>query len=122
MSKGRWKRDPLTGITLAKLADADECYLTDDGNANIAGLEDCNVFCVNSIAALCGFEDVRHFRDKVLIDPNCPIHVHTIALTAAESTSVVATIYATHTNSARAGGESWHAMMHAAARQRALTR
>ena len=119
MSRGPWKRDPLTGIPLATLAQLDEAQLAADGSLNIELPSDCNLFCVNSIAALCGFRDAGYFRDEVLTRLDCPIRVRMIELTTAESRRVVATIYATHTNSALAGGEKWHAVVQAAVRQRA---
>ncbi len=119
MSREPWKRDPLTGIPVATLAQLDEARLAADGSLNIELPSDCNLFCVNSIAALCGFKDAGYFRDEVLTRLDYPVHVHKIELTTAESRRVVATIYATHTSSALAGGERWHAMMQAAARQRA---
>lgn len=120
MSKGPWKRDRWTGIPMSLLTRVDEQHLTDEGHVDVRSLADCNVFCVNSIAALCGYRDTEYFRGKVLSDPNCPIHVRRMNLTASDSDEVVAQICATHVNSAVAGGKMWQAMHRENARARGI--
>ena len=118
MSKTRWKRCPHTGVPLSQLERVPEEYLTVEGNVDVSSLSDCNVFCVNSIAALCEFRDPRYFRDHILNHPDYPIHVRRMVLRDENGMPVV-TVVATHQSSAEAGGNAWHQKQEAAARERA---
>jgi hypothetical protein len=81
-------------------------------------LSDCDIFAVSSLATLCGYRDVAYFRDVVLVNSDCPIHVRQIAWTDEASRRRIGTVHATHTNSALAGGETWCRMQRAAAQVR----
>jgi len=110
MSKGPWKKCPLTGVSLAKLSRSD-APLTEEGNFDPAFWPDCNVFDIRSIAAHCGFADVAHFENVVLRTSGCPIHFRSVG-------SPTERIYGTHTSSAQAGGETWRSEQRTAARAR----
>ena len=76
MSSGAWKRCLITGIPMSLLSRADDRYLSTDGNFEPAKMPDCNIFDSRSFAAICGFDDHRHFVAKVLKHPDCSIHFH----------------------------------------------
>ena len=120
MSRGPWRRCPYTGVPLTRLGRVSEDFLTPEGYFDVSKLADCNVYCPNSIAALSGFADARHFR-SVLERPDPPIHVRQHVLRDEFTGEVVAEVIATHVNSANAGGKMWHEMQREAARQRAVT-
>ncbi len=120
MSKGSWNCCPYTGLPLNRLERGSNVPVTPEGFFDTSRFPDSNLFCVASIAAVCGFKDVAYFRHHVLKDPECPIHVHKLALIDESNARRIGEIYATHQNSAYAGGEIWHSMQRAAARDRAL--
>src|SRR5215813_2743977 len=110
MSKGPWKKCPLTGMSRAKLGRSD-APLTDDGNFEPAFWPDCDIFDIRSFAALCGFADAAHFENVVLTTSGCPIHFRSVGPPTER-------IYGTHTSSARAGGEIWRSAQLSAAQTR----
>ena len=120
MSKGPWRLCPVTGISLAKLSRVSDDIVRPDGTFATEILSDSNVFCVNSIAALCGYTDVAYFRDHVLEDPACPIHVHKLTLVDDFTGRRIGEVIATHQNSADFGGQVWHEMQQTAARERGV--
>ena len=74
MSKSAWKLCPFTGLPLSRLERVSEAFLTLEGFVDGSRLfPDCDLFCVNSFAAACGFKDAVYFRDRVLAHPDCPI-------------------------------------------------
>jgi hypothetical protein len=120
MSKGSWKCCPYTGLPLVRLERGSNVPVTPEGFFDTSRFPDSNLFCVASIAAVCGFKDVAHFRDHVLQDPECPIHFHKMRVVHERTGYLIGEVYATHQNSAVSGGEIWHSMRRAAARDRAL--
>ena len=120
MSRGKWRRCPATGISLARLEKVSEEYLTPDGHFDPRRLPDCDLFDVRSVAAACGFRNWRYFQTRVLVHPECPIHVHRLRLADDETGQFVAEIVATHQNSAVDGGAMWRETQVAAARERAM--
>ena len=121
MSNSSWKCCPYTGLPLVRLERGSDVPITADGFFDTSRFPDSNLFNVASIAAVCGFKDTAYFRDRVLQDPDCPIHFHKMAVVDERTGRRVGEVYATHQNSAVAGGEMWHSKPRAAARDRALT-
>ncbi len=120
MSRGMQKRCPLTEVPLARLDRVSEECLTDEGYVDVAErFPDSNLFCVRSIAAVGGFRDTAYFRDVMLSNPDCPIHVHRLVLKDELTGQSAAEVYATHQNSAHYGGQMWHKLQREAARSRA---
>lgn len=119
MSKESWKRDPRTGLPVSVFDRCDLRYVDDRGQFDVARYPDCNVFNVASLAARAGFRDPRHFRDKVLLHSQSPFHVHRIEVRDDMDGRYLATVFATHANSAEAGGKMWQAMKREEARSRA---
>ena len=117
VSKSAWQRCPWSGISLVRLSRSN-APLTGEGYFDGSSLQDCDVFNISSIAALCGFLNVAHFRDVVLADSDCPIHFRKLALSDDEELRRNGYIYATHTTSAMAGGKMWHLQQRAAAQAR----
>jgi hypothetical protein len=103
VSKKAWRRCPVSGISLAKLQFSDA--LRDDG----AGLEtalypDCNVFAEREIAEAAGFGRVDHWKARAL----CGSFFHLRPITAIDADGRVYRVgWATHTQSARWGGEKY---------------
>ncbi len=120
MSNSSWKCCPYTGLPLVRLERGSDVSVSADGFFDTSRFPDSNLFCVSSIAAVCGFKDTAYFRDRVLQDPDCPIDFHKMAVIDERTGRRIGEIYATHQNSAVAGGEMWHSMKRAAARDRAL--
>ena len=120
MSKESWKYCSYTGLPLNRLARGSDVPVTPEGFFDTNRFPDSNLFCVASIAAVCGFKDVAYFRDHVLQDPDCPIHFHKMRVVDERTGLLIDEVYATHQNSAVAGGKMWHSMQRAAARDRAL--
>ena len=120
MSNGSWKCCPYTGLPRVRLERGSDVSVTADGFFDTSRFTDSNLFCVASIAAVCGFKDTAYFRDRVLQDPDCPIHFHKIVVVDERTGRRIGEVYATHQNSAVAGGEIWHSMQRVAARDRAL--
>ncbi len=120
MSNSSWKCCPYTGLPLVRLERGSDVPITADGFFDRSRFTDSNLFCVSSIAAVCGFKDTAYFRDRVLQDPDCPIHFHKIVVVDERTGRRIGEVYATHQNSAVAGGEIWHSIQRAAARDRAL--
>ena len=120
MSKGSWKCCPYTGLPLVRLDRGLDVPVTPERFFDTNRFPGSNLFCVASIAAVCGFKDVAYFRDHVLQDPDCPIHFHKMAVVDERTGRRIGEIYATHQNSAVAGGKMWHSMQRATAHDRAL--
>jgi hypothetical protein len=120
MSNGSWKCCPYTGLPRVRLERGSDVPVTLEGFFDTSRFPGSNLFCVASIAAVCGFKDVAYFRDHVLQDPDCPIHFHKMAVVDERTGRRIGEIYATHQNSAVAGGEMWHSEQRAAAHDRAL--
>ncbi len=119
MSNGSWKCCPYTGLPLVRLERGSNVPVTPEGFFDTSRFSDSNLFCVDSIAAVCGFKDVAYFRDHVLQNPDCPIHINKMRVVDERTGRLIGEVYATHQNSAVAGGKMWHSMQRAAARDRA---
>ena len=120
MSKGPWNCCPYTGLPLVRLERGSDVPTTPEGFFDTNRYPDSNLFSVASISAAGGFKDVAYFRDHVLKDPDCPIHFNKMVVVDESNGRRIGEIYATHQNSADAGGEMWHSRQRAAARDRAL--
>jgi hypothetical protein len=95
MSRGQWKRCPITGIPVSQLPQGSEF--------DKSKFPDCNLFDVRSIAHAAGFgKQVNNFYARVLTDPSSPLHLHSLR---ADNGSALS--YCTHTDSAIAGGENY---------------
>jgi hypothetical protein len=81
-----------------------------DGNVDLSRWLDADIFDVNSFAAAAGFRDARYFVAHVLYHPKTPFQYYPITLVDAVSGHDLLTTYATHQNSAAAGGEVWRSM------------
>lgn len=108
MAKNKWKLDPLAGLTKKQLGELPDQYLNRDGLLERAALEDCNIFDIRTIAAEAGYEP-RYFRDVVLCHQSSPFHMHAISAEKADGSKGRTLLYATHIDSARAGGEQFRA-------------
>jgi len=115
MSSGPWKRCPTTEIPLNR--HVDEEYLTHEGGIDVGHLDDCNLFTLRDFAHAAGFSNPVYFRRRVLEHPASTFHFYKECVRDS-SGSYVGTYYATHVNSADAGGRTWRQMQTQAARQR----
>ena len=120
MSTGSWLRDQRTGIKASLLDRCDKKLIGSDGNVDVSLWPDSDMFDVTSFAAAAGFSDTRYFVTYVLNHPQTPFHCHKVFLTDAISGGKLATLYATHQDSAVAGGEMWRETKTAEARARVL--
>ena len=111
MSKGPQKRCPWTGERKAVIDYLDDNFLTSDGSFNPDVYRDCDVFDIRSFAAAAGFRDWGYFRDQILTNAGSHWHVHRHSFTVyrPDEGTERAEIYATHSNSAAAGGENYRA-------------
>lgn len=78
----------------------DEGYLSPDGTFDAAVFPDCNLFCVNSIAASAGYKTPSHFETEVITNPSSRFHLHPIY---AQNGSIFS--YATYVTSMHWGGQ-----------------
>jgi hypothetical protein len=104
VSKKAWRRCPVSGISLAKLQFSDA--LRDDGTGlDTAVFSGCNVFDERAIAQEAGFgHRVDHWKARAL----CGSYFHLYRITAIDPDGHVVTIgWATHTQSARWGGQKY---------------
>lgn len=89
MSKGKWELHPLTRLP---------------SSVELRGVDlrkqytDCDLFCVNSIAAAAGYKTPSHLEAKIATNPEL-FHAYPIK----DARGVTVTL-ATATNSAQAGG------------------
>jgi len=95
MARGRWLRDPLTGLSAEV-----------DVNLSEARSLGCNLFDVTSIAPHFDITKVRYFRDVVAPRAQA-LGVHLVELRDLRNDSLVG--YATRINSAERAGEMWQA-------------
>lgn len=96
MSKAPWKRCPITGLPVRQIP---EEYLTASGEFDVSSFPGCNLFDDRSIAAEAGFGmRVDNWKARGLAP--CSSYWHLIPIV---DDGAVLT-YATHTNSAQAGG------------------
>jgi hypothetical protein len=105
MSKGRWIRCPITGLTKTQLDQLPDEYLNREGRFNILALPDCNVFDVRTIAAVAGWKEHRYFSGEVLGSPSSSLNTHKVRSDI--NGSVL--LHATHMNSADWGGRAYRA-------------
>ena len=123
MSKGPQNRCPWTGETKRVINNLDDSFQTNDGSFNPESFSDCDLFDVRSIADAAGFKDWRDFRDRILTDAGSWWHVYkeTFRVKRADGGVEFATIYATASNSAAAGGELYRAYQTEQRRARVFT-
>ena len=105
MAKSAWAKDWLTGLSRKKMKALREDLLRNDGALSPDAFPNCDLFDVRSIAAAAGYADPYYFETRVLTDPSSPFHAHPLTTEAGKTIG-----YATHTNSARAGGEAFRAL------------
>lgn len=99
MSRDKWKRDPLTGISVKKLRSTD--YANHYGEFKAHEFSGCNLFDVRSIAHAAGLSRPDNFK-RALTDTSSHFHLHALKDDDGKVLS-----YATHVDSAFAGGESY---------------
>lgn len=97
MSKGPWKRCPVSGITLVKLQGTD--HLSNRGEFKASEFPDCDLFADRTIASTAGFGRVDHWKDRALAPGSSYFHLHRI-----EDDEGRVLGYATAQNSAEQGG------------------
>lgn len=108
MSKGKQIRCAITGERKSVIDDFDELYRKADGTFDPSVDSDCNLFNVRSIAAAAGYSDWRYFRDNLLTGTSSTWHVRKIPFTvvrSADGQKERVIVYATHSDSAEAGGK-----------------
>lgn len=103
MASGEWKRDPLTGLTDAKM-DTLPSEIFDGYAINRAAFPGATIFCVSSLCALAPEYTPRYVRDTILTNPGSHFHLYPIRSDNGHTLSL-----ATAPNSFRAGLESWKA-------------
>jgi hypothetical protein len=118
MSRGQWKKCSNTGIPLHVMVRAAEEFLTFEGEFDPGQLGRCDLFDVRSISAAAGFKDHRYFSKTVLRHPESPFHTQQVELSD-ERGNDLATVIATHTNSAEFGGKMWRELQRKHAVERA---
>jgi hypothetical protein len=99
MSKGAWKRCPVTGESITQI---DEVHLEDGSRFKVEEYPDCNLFGTRSIAREFGMLNVSNFKQRVLTDSSSPLHLHRIL-----GVNGKVLTYCTHVSSAQAGGENY---------------
>ena len=83
---------------MGRLADVSEDLLLDDGSLDPEKFPDCDLFNVNTIAAVAGYSP-EWFEKEVVTDPSSPFHLQKIQNAQGNTIS-----WATHANSAEWGG------------------
>ena len=112
---------PWTGLSRRQLDDLGEPAKGPDGKFNPQAWPGCNIFNPNSMAAAAGFKEPSYFRDKVL-GTSSLFHLfqhHDYEVTD-DGCEKPFTVYATHVNSLKAGGDAWREIQHQNARARGL--
>jgi hypothetical protein len=107
VSKGPWNVCSISGFSIALLnrADLPDSLVTfETGGIDPSHYPDCNIFNVNTLAFEAGFADTRDFMRRAL--PSSVWHAHKYELRDCGG-KFLGTLFATHVDSARAGGEIW---------------
>lgn len=107
MAKGPWKRGPTTGLPVTLIERLDEA--SEDGEFDVAQLQDCDRFNRASITKAAGYRNVSRFMKVALADPR--FHHHKLR----DPEGHLITI-ATHANSATWYGQQLRAEGVAASR------
>gem|GEM_PF-4940258 len=111
MSRGKWKREPLTGVRLKTLEGTD--CMNGCGEFRADDFPDCNVYDVSTIANLAGFSRPDHFKSRALTDNSSYFHLHPVVsdeeklLAYCYNRKEKILTYCTHVDSAKAGGEAY---------------
>lgn len=93
MSKGKWELHPVTGLPAS-------VWVKGDLRTQYP---DCDLFCVNSVAAAAGYKTPSHLEAMIEANPEL-FHAYPIP----DARGVTVTL-ATATNSAQAGGKNLRA-------------
>ena len=106
MKKGAKRFCGITGMSKSVLEEADEKFLTHEGEFETGRYPDCDLFNKWEIAKMAGSSDDRHFVENVITHPGSPFHFYEILLVDSDG-RYLNTVLATHTNSAQAGKRNW---------------
>jgi len=111
MSRKKWKREPLTGVSIKQLEVTD--WLSFSYEFKAKAFPDCNVYDVSTIANLAGFSRPDHFKSRALTDNSSYFHLHPVVsdeeklLAYCYNRKEKILTYCTHVDSAKAGGEAY---------------
>ena len=114
---------PYTGLNKRMLDDLYEPAKGRDGKFNPAAFPGCNIYNVRSMSAAAGFKGPDYFLKNILLSTSSLFHVVEYPFDWVDDDGEVHwdTIYATHTDSAEAGGKAWRDYQKDEARNRANT-